>query len=113
MLKFCHTYLYFKDLIRTYFYGIDVILWDLIGIKIPKFQVPNLSARSAGGRPDQWSVDRYARGRAHGQPTWLVDRTVDRLRAPHSRVGAGRPGGRPLAKHGRPGGRPQAHRSEK
>ena len=51
-------------------------------------------------------VDRHARGRAHSQPLRPVDRAVDRLQVPHSRVGAvdrtvdsrlgiGRPRGRP------------------
>ena len=42
-------------------------------------------------------VDRCARERAHGQPSQPVDRTIDRLKAPHSRVGVGRPDGRPMA----------------
>ena len=29
VLNFCHTYLYFKDLIRTDFCEIYVILWDI------------------------------------------------------------------------------------
>ena len=37
MLNFCHTYLYFKYIIRTYFCGIYVILWDLIEVKNPSF----------------------------------------------------------------------------
>jgi len=34
------------------------------------------------------TVDRRARGRAHSQPLRPVDRAVDRLQVPHSRVGA-------------------------
>ena len=34
VLNFTHTYLYSKDLIRTDFCGIYVILWDLIKSKI-------------------------------------------------------------------------------
>ena len=69
------------------------------------------------------TVDRCARWRAHGQPTRPVVRAVDWLKAPHSRVGAGRPGGWPLAvpvdrryngyKYdrcaSRPSGRPEGH----
>ena len=106
MLIFGHTCLVFKDLIRTYFCGFYVILWDFIEVKKTSFSIPQnpsqtdwrstepvdrISGRSIG------TVDRCARGRAHGQPTRPVDRAVDRLKAPHSRVGAGRPGGRPEA----------------
>ena len=37
VLNFYHTYLYFKDIIRTDFCGIYVILWDLIEDKNPSF----------------------------------------------------------------------------
>ena len=46
-------------------------------------------------------VDRCARKREHGQPKRPVDRAVDRLKAPNSRVVAGRP----QAMAGRSGGR--------
>ena len=51
MLNFTHTYLYFIDLIRTYFFEIYVILWDLIGIKQLCFQVPEFPSHITGGRP--------------------------------------------------------------
>ena len=70
MLNSSHTYLYFKDLIRTYFCGIYVILWDLFDNKKTSFLIPkNLTWPSAGrpdGRPLQKSVDRS--GRPFGQP---------------------------------------------
>jgi len=85
-----------------------VYLWDLIGIKLTKFSSPKsqpdplavdrtvdqTKGRSTG------PVDRYARERAHGQRK----RPVDRLKAPNSRVLAGRPGGQPQAWPRRPGG---------
>ena len=37
VLNFTHTYLYFKDLIKTDFCGIYVILWDLMEVKNPSF----------------------------------------------------------------------------
>ena len=102
MLIFSHTYLLFKDLLRTYFCEIYVILWDLIGIKLTKFSVPNYPARSTGdrpdGRPDQESVDRT------GRPMWT--RNVHR-----PALKAGRPGDRPTESTqvsgaaSRPGGR--------
>ena len=37
VLNFYHTYLYFKDLIRTDFREIYVILWDLFEVKKSSF----------------------------------------------------------------------------
>ena len=42
MLNFSHTCLYFKNLIRTYFCEIYVILWDLIEVKKTKFLIPKI-----------------------------------------------------------------------
>jgi len=53
VLIFSHTCLVFKDLKRTYFCEIYVILWDLIEIKKISFQYPKVPARSTGGRPNR------------------------------------------------------------
>ena len=99
------------------------ILWDFLEGKKTSFQYPNPQPDHTGGRPDgrpnQESVDRHGRpmctGRAQRLAIRPVDRAVDRLKAPHSRVGGGRPGGRPMAQRSeilplasRPGGRPTA-----
>jgi len=75
-LIFGHTYLLFKDLRRTYFCEIYVILWDLIKIKKPSFSVLEFSqtqlavdqtvdrTRSQSTEP----VDRCTRGTCTGQP---------------------------------------------
>ena len=103
MLNFSHTYLYLKDLIRTYFCGIYVVLWDFLVVKITKFSIPkNLDlafCRSTGrstaaevGRPVQ-SIDMHKRARQ----LELVGRstrqsTVQRVLL--SGNGPGRPAGR-------------------
>ena len=51
VLNFYHTYLYFRDLIRTDFCEIYEILWDLIEDKIPKFLIPNWLDWLSAGRP--------------------------------------------------------------
>ena len=105
MLSF--SQLYFKDLKRTYFCRIYVILWDFLEVKITKFLIPNLLDWLSAGRPDRstvtevsrpvWSTDVYRTctqpglvGRSTGgQPSRelcslemaLVDRPVDRQRA--------------------------------
>jgi len=97
VLNFSHTYLYFKDLIRTYLCEIYVLLWDLIEIKRQVFntQIPNQTALAVDRTVDRTrsrstvTVDRCAREVHKGQPTRPVDRAVDQLKAPHSRVGAG------------------------
>jgi len=90
VLIFSHTYLLFKDLARTYFCEIYVILWDFIRVKKIRFQLLKFLARSTGpgvGRPNR-STDMHERHAqaSHSRP---VDRTVDRLKAPNSRVLAG------------------------
>ena len=112
VLNFCHTYLYFKDITWTDFCGIYEILLDLFDNKKTSFQVLKMSLPGSGGRPGR-SV-----GPVVGRPdrstdvhetctkaklAWPVDRAVDWLKSPHSRVGAvdrelwpGQPGGRPL-----------------
>ena len=86
MLNFSHTYLYFKDLTKTYFYGIYVILWDLIDIKKTSFQylksLPDCTGGRPAGRPDQESVDHHGRPMCTG-------------RAQRPAYSAGRPRGRP------------------
>ena len=86
MLIFSHTCLVFKDLIRIYFCEIYVILWDLIGIKLPSFHTyfsqPDCSGDRPDGRPDQESVDRHGRPMCTG-------------RAQRPAYSAGRPRGRP------------------
>ena len=125
MLNFSHTYLLFKDLIRTYFCKIYVILWDLIEIKKTKFLSLKLfdlafcrSTEVEIGRPVR-STDVHRRVRSHG----LVGRSTRRStvqRALLSGNGPGRPDrstGRELLLSvpslGRPGGRPEAQRAEK
>ena len=118
-VEFWSHILYLKDLIRTYFCEIYVILWDLIEIKKTSFQYPNPQPDCTGGRPngrpDQESADRNGRpmctSRAQRPAIRPVDRVVDRLKAPYSRVGADRPGGRPLALARSTGSRPEAQRS--
>ena len=75
MLNFCHTYLYFKDLIRIYFCGIYVILFDN---KKPNFYIP-YRAGLAFCRSTWWSTAANRRAQAC-MPAWtagLVDRAVD------------------------------------
>ena len=107
MLIFGHTCLVFKDLVRTYFCEIYVILWDLIEIKKTKFLIPKYVTWPSAGRPDgrprQKSIDRSGQpmctnvhrsfGWRAGRPTRStvrefcsmdlapVDRAVDRQRA--------------------------------
>ena len=99
MLNFSHTYLYFKDLIRTYFCGIYVILWDLIEDKRHVFNSLKIG-------PGLLPVDRRAQtctvvglvgqrallsGNGPGRPTESccslypvpVDRAVDRWHNGH------------------------------
>ena len=97
MLNFSHTYLYFKDLTRTYFCEIYVILWDLIEVKKTKFLIPKICDLAFC-----WSVDRD-----RSRSTGLVDRcaqtctghlakgAVDRQRTLLSGSGPCRLGGRP------------------
>ena len=121
MFIFGHTCLVFKDPIKTYFYGIYVILCDLIDIKKTSFQSsnPSLTALAVDRTVDRPSgrstgtVDRCARDVHKGQPIRSIDRAVGRLKAPHSRVGAGRPGGDRWLWPSRPGVRPEAQRSKK
>ena len=100
MLKFYHTYLYFKDLIRTYFCGIYVILWDFLEVKITKFLILKMFVlavcRSTGrsteaevGRP-VWSTDVH---RTCTQPRLGRRSTARELLL--SRNGPGRPPDRP------------------
>ena len=73
------------------------ILWDLFGIKLTKFSFPKIPARHTGGRPDgrrvQWSADRTGQPMCTGDMHKASLRAVDQLKAPHSRVLAGQPGG--------------------
>ena len=52
-MNFSHTYFYFKDLKRTYFCGIYVILWDLIEVKNSSFQSLKVLTWLSAGRPDR------------------------------------------------------------
>ena len=85
MLNFNHTYLYFKDLIRTYFCVIYVILWDLIGNKRQVFQSLNPWPDCSGNRPDS---------RPHQEPVDRHGRQICTRRAQRPAHLAGRPRGR-------------------
>ena len=87
MLNFSHTYLHFKDLIRTYFCEIYVFLWDLNGIKKTSFSILKIPARlhwrsigrstgpGVGNRTSRLMCTRtytwpaYSAGRPRGRPT--------------------------------------------
>ena len=87
MLNFCHTYLYFKDLIRTDFCGIYAILWDLIKDKNSSFQSLyyfDLAVCLSAGPVD----------RGRGRSTGLVDRRAQNAHAAQA--------GRPVDRVGRP-----------
>ena len=77
MLNFTHTYLYFKDLIKTDFCEIYVILWDLIEVKNPSFQSLKCLTWLSAGRQDRSTVAEVGRptctGRARS-PGWEAGR---------------------------------------
>ena len=105
MLNFGHTYLLFKDLKRTYFYGIYVILWDLIDIKKTSFSIfksqPDCTGGRPDGRPDQASVDRHGRPMCTGRAQRPANSAGRPLGRPTESTplsgGGGRPCGRSLA----------------
>ena len=61
VLNFCHTYLYFKDLIRTYFCGIYVYFMRFFRRQKPKFLISKivglgcLPVDRSGRRQTAWS----------------------------------------------------------
>jgi len=78
VLNFCHTYLLFKDLKRTYFCGTYVILWDLIGIKLTKFSYLFFSARLL------WRSTGQLTGPGVGSPSRSTDLHGTCTKASHS-----------------------------
>ena len=53
VLNFCHTYLYFKDLIRTYFCEIYVYFTEFFRRQNSKFLIPKILEWLSAGRPRQ------------------------------------------------------------
>ena len=96
MLNFCHTYLYFKDLIRTYFCGIYVYFMRFSSSQKDKFLNPiNVDQAVC---PLTGPVDR-GRSRSTGPVDWRAQnvhavRTVGRLTVQRALLfenGPGRP----------------------
>jgi len=106
-----NTSLYINVKCENHFCGFLEDLWEFLELKRTCFPVPELalpgSVGRPHGRPDQdrtvdrtrsrstVAIDRRAQGRARWLPFKPVDRTIDRLRATHSRVAPDRPSGRP------------------
>ena len=67
MLNFCHTYLYFKDLIRTDFCGIYVYFMRFFRRLKDKFSIPKSLTWLSAGRPDRSTVAEV------GRPVRLTD----------------------------------------
>ena len=123
MLNFFHTYLYFKDLTRTYFCGIYVILWDFVEVKKSKFLIPkicDLAFCRLTGRSTEKEVGRPVRSidvHKHARPFRLEVRSTGPVDCPESSAiwKWSRSTGRELllsvSSPSRPGGRSVAQRS--
>ena len=85
------THICSSNIYKNLFCEIYENLWDFIGVKLSKFQVPNYLQellaveRTANHLSTGWSTDVHKR-RAQDQPSRQVNRAVDRLKAPNSRV---------------------------